>query len=93
MSKPRKKRRNFDREGMEIYLLNLLLAYQPIFLILGLFLFIYSIVALPHSVTVGAIAMTVALILAFLGYSYPMTVYLAKVGAWLGSLQKKDRDL
>jgi hypothetical protein len=88
-----KQRRNLDREGLEVYLLNLLLAYRPLFLVMGLFLFLYAIIILAYSLVVGGIAMVVTLALVLMGYSYPATLFIAKVGAWLGSVRKKDRGL
>lgn len=84
-----KQRRNLDREGLEVYLGNLLLAYRSIFQICGLICFVYSIAALSFSVAVGILALVVAFMLGLLSYSYPVTRYTAKVGAWLGTIRKK----
>ena len=81
------KRRNLDREGLEIYLLNLLLAYRPILQISGLLFLITSVVALALSPIGGSIALGVAILLVTLSYSYQATLYLAKVGAWLGTIR------
>jgi hypothetical protein len=82
------KRRNLDREGLEVYLLNLLLAYRPLFQISGLLLFVTSIVALSLSPIVGVITLGAAIYLVIISYSYQAILYLAKLGAWLGTIGK-----
>jgi hypothetical protein len=82
------KRRNLDREGLEVYLLNLLLAYRPLFQISGLLLFVTSIVALSLSPIVGVITLGAAIYLVILSYSYQAILYLAKLGTWLGTIGK-----
>jgi hypothetical protein len=82
------KRRNLDREGLEVYLLNLLLAYRPLFQISGLLLFVTSVVALSFSPFVSVITLGVAICLVILSYSYQAILYLAKFGAWVGTIGK-----
>ena len=83
-----KQKRNLDREGLEVYLLNLLLAYRPIIQLCGLIIFIYGVVMLPGSLSVGSIAFAVAMFHYLVTWSYQLTLYLAKFGAWIGTLGK-----
>ena len=83
------KRRNLDREGLEVYLLNLLLAYRPLFQISGLVCLIFSVAMFSISPITGSLPFIAAVILLLISYSYQATLYLAKLGAWLGTLGKK----
>lgn len=85
-----KPRRNLDREGLEVYLLNLLLAYRPMLQISGLLLLIYAVLVLPTSHIVGGIALGAAVFLVITANWYPAIQTLAKIGAWVGTLRKKD---
>ena len=85
------KRRNIDRERLEIYLLHWLLAYRPILLIGGLFVLAYSIIALFLSPIAGCITLGLAILLLLPSHSDQVTLYLAKVGAWLGTIKGNDR--
>lgn len=84
------KRRNLDRERLEVYLAHLLLAYRPIFQTSGWVILVYSVVAFLLSPVGGSVAFGVAIFLVLLSSSYEMTVYLAKVGAWIGTLGRHD---
>lgn len=84
------KRRNLDRESLEVYLLNLLLAYRPIIQISGLLFLMTSVFALSMSPAVGLIALGVAIFLLLVSFSYQATLYLAKLGAWLGTLRMEN---
>ena len=84
------KRRNRDREILEFYLLNLLLAYRPILRISGVIILAYSVVTLLVSPTMVSITLGVAIILLSLSGSYQATLYLAKVAAWVGTIRRKS---
>ncbi len=86
-----KKRRNLDREGLEIYLLNLLLAYRLLLQISGLILLVFAIFAFTISPVAGFITLVRAIFLVSMIYSYQATAYVAKFGAWLGTISKKER--
>jgi hypothetical protein len=85
-----KQRRNLDREGLEVYLLNLLLAYRPIFRISAFIVLIYSVGVMSSSVIVGSVAFVVAIFLGLASYSYHRLLGLAKIGAWVGTIRKKE---
>ncbi|KPL06212.1 hypothetical protein AMJ86_09415 [bacterium SM23_57] len=84
------KRRNLDRESLEVYLLNLLLAYRPIIQISGLLFLMTSVFALSMSPVVGLITLGIAIFLVMVSFSYQATLYLAKLGAWLGTLRMEN---
>jgi uncharacterized membrane protein len=83
-----KHRRNLDREGLEVYLVNLLLAYRPLFQLSGFIIFVYALVVMAFSITISIIAFVVAIFLGLVSYSYQLTLSLAKIGAWLGTIGK-----
>ena len=83
------KRRNLDREGLEVYLLYVLLAYRPLFLLAGLLLFVYGIAIFMASSVIGGIAVDLAILIILPAFSYPVCLALARLGAWLGTLRMK----
>jgi hypothetical protein len=83
-------RRNLNRESLEVYLLNLLLAYRPMIQISGLLILISSVFALSMSPIVGLITLGVAILLVLVSCSYHATLYLAKIGAWLGTIRMNN---
>ena len=80
------KKRKLDREGLEVYLLNLLLAYRPISLISGIFLLFYAIGMVSRSFLLGVITFLPPVFLLLLCSSYQLTLSTAKFGAWLLTL-------
>jgi len=85
-----KQRRNLEREGLEMYLLYLLLGYRPIFLVCSLLLMLFSISELSFFPIGGWISFGVALMLVLVSTSFRAALYLAKIGAWAGSMGKKN---
>ncbi len=79
-------RRRLARERLEIYLLHLLLAYRPLIVIGGVLLLVYAIAALIINPVVGSAALVPAVFLLLLGYSYPVSLYTARLGAWIATL-------
>ena len=84
------KRRNLERERLEVYLLYILLANRQLFRICGLLILLYSIVALLILPESGKVTLGLAILLNIPFYSYQGTVYLAKIGAWVGTFGKKN---
>jgi len=82
------RRRNKDKELLEVYLLHLLLAYRPLLRISGIFLFIYALVSLSFS-EIGLFVFWLAILLLALTVSYRFMLYFAKFGAWFGTLWKR----
>ena len=83
-------RRRLARERLEIYLLHLLLAYRPLIVIAGVLLVVYAIIALVVSPVVGGAALVPAMFLLLLGYSYPVSLYTARLGAWIATLWRHE---
>ena len=83
-------RKKLDRESLEIYLLNLLLAYRPLLFVIGIFLLFYAIGTMVTTPWAGAIAFISAAILLLLSSSHTLSLYVAKIGAWLGTRWKRD---
>ena len=79
-------KRNIDRERLEVYLLHLLLSFRPMLQLGGLILLIASLVAFGPSPLLGCIVLGLALFLLLPTFSYQMTLYLARLGAWVGTL-------
>ena len=83
-------RRRLARERLEIYLVHLLLAYRRFIFITGLFLLLYSLAALVYSSMLGFASLIPALYLLLLSNSYPVTLYTARLGAWIGTLWRHE---
>lgn len=83
-------KRKLDREGLEIYLLNLLLAYRPLLFVCGIFLLFYAIGMMTQSIFVGLFVLLPPVFLLLLCYSYHLTLQTAKFGAWLGTYWQRD---
>ena len=84
-------KRKLDRDGLEVYLLNLLLAYRPLLFVCGIFLLVYGIGAIATSPWAGLIAFLSAAFLLILSYSYNLSLQVARLGAWLGTHWRRDR--
>jgi len=84
------KKRDLDREKLELYYIYLLLAYRPLLRISGFLLLLYSILTLSINPISGCIALVVAIVLFLPSFSYHVTVYLAKIGAWVATIGKKN---
>ncbi|GAB4422673.1 MAG: hypothetical protein Kow002_12080 [Anaerolineales bacterium] len=84
------KKRKLDREGLEVYLLNFLLAYRPLLFICGVFLLFYASGMFSKSFFGGITAVIPAFFLLLLCGSYKLTLGTARVGAWLLTLFKSS---
>ena len=84
-------RRKLDRDGLEVYLLNLLLAYRPLLFVSGVFLFFYAIGVISKSFMIGVATFFPPIFLLLLCFSYPVTLNTAKFGAWLLTLWPHKR--
>ena len=83
-------KRKLDREGLEVYLLNLLLAYRPILFIIGIFLLFYAIGMISRSFLLGIVTFLPPVFLLLLCTSYRLTLGTAKFGAWLLTLLPRE---
>jgi hypothetical protein len=83
-------RRRLARERLEIYLVHLLLAYRRLIFFLGLLLLVYAIIFLFINSLVGFASLVPAVYLLLLSNSYPVTLYTARLGAWIGTLGRHE---
>lgn len=83
-------RRRLAREQLEYYLTYLILAYRRLIFIAGVLLLIYAITTMYINPSGGIAALIPAIYLLVLSNSYNMTVYTARLGAWMGTLWKQD---
>jgi hypothetical protein len=83
-------RRRLAREKLEIYLVHLLMAYRHLIFIVGLFLLAYSIAVFFINSVVGFASLVPALYMLVLSNSYPVTLYTARLGAWIGTLWRHE---
>jgi hypothetical protein len=84
-------RQRLARERLEIYLVHLLLAYRRLIFIVGLLLLMYAIAAIFINSLVGFAALLPAAYLLLVSSSYNVTLYTARLGAWIGTLgREKD---
>jgi hypothetical protein len=86
MSSPKK----LKREKLEVYLVNLLMAYRPLMLLSGFTLLIFGLVAISISLPASLITMGLALSLFMLAYSYQALLFFAKLCANIGTIWYQD---
>ena len=83
-------RKRLDRERLEYYLTYVILAYRRLIFITGLLLLIYAITAMSINLPRSIVTLIPAIYLLLLSNSYGMTVYTARLGAWIGILWRQD---
>ncbi len=83
-------RRRLDRERLEYYLTYLILAYRRLIFIAGLLLLIYALMTMFINLPGSIVALIPAIYLLLLSNSYNITVYTARLGAWIGTLRRYD---
>jgi hypothetical protein len=83
-------RQRLRRERLEVYLVHLLLAYRRYIFIVGLLLLVYGGVTLFINPLVGFASLLPATYLLLLSNFYPVTVYTARLGAWIGTLWRHE---
>ena len=83
-------RRRLDRERLEYYLTYLILAYRRLIFIAGLLLLVYAIATMFINLFGGVVVLITAVYFLMLSSSYNITVYTARLGAWIGTLWKSD---
>ena len=82
-------RRRLARERLEIYLVHLLMAYRRLIFIIGLLLLLYSMVFMLINTLVGFGSLIPAVYMLLLSNSYPVTLFTARLGAWIGTLARE----
>jgi len=83
-------RRQLARERLEYYLTYLILAYRRLIFIAGLLLLSYAFMTMFINLPGSIIALIPAIYLLLLGNSYNITVYTARLGAWIGTLWRNN---
>lgn len=83
-------RRRLRRERLEIYLVYLILAYRQLILVGGLLLLVYAIVMMFINLLVGSASLLPAIFMLLLSSSYKITIFMARMGAWIGTLWSYD---
>jgi hypothetical protein len=83
-------RRRLARERLEYYLVYLILAYRRLILIVGSLFLAYAVMTILANRIVGVAALLPAIFLLLLSNSYNVVVYTARLGAWIGTLWKRD---
>jgi hypothetical protein len=83
-------RRRLARERLEIYLVHVILAYRQLLLITGLLLLVNAIAFILIAPLVGFAILVPAVFLLMLSNSYNVTLYTARLGAWIGTLGRYD---
>ena len=82
--------RRLARERLEYYLTYLILAYRRLIFIAGLLLLIYTMTAIFINPYGSIVVLIPAVYLLLLGSSYNITVYTARLGAWIATFGKGD---
>ena len=83
-------RRRLRRERLEIYLVYLIRAYRGVILISGLLLLGYAMMVMFSNIVAGSILLLPAIYLLLVSNSDHVTLYTARLGAWIGTLGGKD---
>lgn len=83
-------KRNLKRESLEVYLLYLLMGNRPMFNICGMLLLVCSVFARRVSLLAGNISLLVAVLLLLAVYSDRFIRFLAKAGAWIGTIRSSN---
>jgi len=83
-------RKRLDRERLEYYLTYLILAYRRLIFIAGLLLLVYAVMTMFTNLTGNIVVLIPAIYLLLLSNSYNITVYTARLGAWIGTLWRQD---
>lgn len=83
-------RRRLACERLEIYLVHLLLAYRYLILTCGLLLLFLAITMLIMDARAGAAALLPAVYLLLMSSSYQVVLFTARLGAWIGTLNRND---
>jgi hypothetical protein len=92
MKRKKHPQRNLKREGLEVYLLYLIMVYRPLFQIFGILLCIYSIAAYSYSLVAGSFSLLLAVLLFLVANTYRTALYLAKLVAWIGTLWEHNHS-
>jgi hypothetical protein len=87
--KDNKSKRDLDREGLEIYLVHFLMAARPWFIVSGSLLLVYGAAISRISSLTAIIALGLAALLFLTAVSFEFLLWIAKVGAWIGSISRK----
>lgn len=83
-------RKRLDRERLEVYLVHLLLAYRRWIVFCGVLLLLYAVAITIVSPLLGGILAIIAAIPLLIGYSYQALVFTARLGAWIGTVWRKE---
>ena len=84
------KRKQLDRERLEITLLNLILASGPVLRVSGFVFLVYGLVMISISPDASLAMVGLAITLLLPGYCYTAALYWARIGAWVGVLLNRD---
>lgn len=84
------RRRQHAREQLEIYLVHLILANRVILFVSGLIILLDSLAMLFINSLLGSLTLLPAIFLLLLCTSYKVVLYIARLGAWVGTLRKYD---
>ena len=84
-------RKRLDREGLEIYLFNLLMLYRPLLRINAGLIFLYALATLNIFPLGSIVAVAMASFLFLLTISHALTLHVARFGAWLGTIRERNK--
>ncbi|MBN1936126.1 MAG: hypothetical protein JW934_15770 [Anaerolineae bacterium] len=83
-------RRRLARERIEIYLVHLILSYRPMTLMVGLLVLVTASTTAAISSLAGSVLLLTAVFLLLLSLSFHIVLYTARLGAWIGTLWRRD---
>ena len=83
-------RKRLDKDGLEFYLLNHILAYRPLLQIGGGLILVYAIATFLSFPLGSIVALIISAFFFLITFSYPLTLRIAKFGVWLGTLRERE---
>ncbi len=85
------KKRNLDRERLEVILMHILMRFRHYLMVFGLILLVLSVLFTTVNTQISMAGILIGLLLLMPFFSFQFILYTAKVGAWLGTLGKNNR--
>ena len=84
------KRKQLYRERLEVYLVNIIMAYRPVWMILGLLIIAFSIAILTLSPLAAVIMQLVGIWMLLLVWTYKAVLLTARGSSWAGALWERE---
>ena len=84
------KRNRLDQEKLEIYFLQILLAFRPLLMFAGLIVLLFGLATFSLNPIFGIITLLVAFIVLVIASSYQASLLAARLAAWIGIKTRRN---